>query len=424
MHNASIFRLTGVYLFIPFPMQVVQLRHTSAVEHALKERVLDKISRPPLVVNCRNALITRFLDELSAIKRKRPAAALQEVGEEGDIEEEDESKEEKKPLVLQPPPLGRERSSSAPEEPSTKSQTEEEKPTPIMTRSASMKAKKSVSFSPVPSFDDDQGSVNSSLNDVGKDKRRKRLLRKQETVEEQEAQNDKALLEVDSSTAGPFGHQRGATVRPGKKISRRFEKFRAAAATVIAERKLSGGTSSTASSKIHSKEESKSPAIIESHGERFEMEVFIADDLKTGTVSDRKESQTSLTPPIAKPESVTISLSPSDSPLRRSPVQDTEDRYPDILEAITPLPPVPPVKFSAQPDEKHDSNSVNARNGSVAPEVSRTVDYDVERAQRLSRTRWWQKVNPSFEITSTEENSERLHISVFDESEIQRETNV
>lgn len=408
---------------------MVQLRLTSAVERALKQRVLDKMSRPPLVVSCRNALITRFLDELSAIKQKRPAAGLQEVGEEGEKEEEEEEeegKEEKKLLVLQPPPLGRERSSSAPEEPGTKSRTDEEKPTPIMVRSASAKAKKSVSFSPAPSFDEDQGSVNSSLNDVGKDKRKKRLLRKQETVEEQETQNDKALLEVDSSGGGPFGHQRGTTVRPGRKVSRRLQKFRAAATAVIAERKFSGGTSSSTSVEVQKKEESKSTAIIESHGERFEMEVFVADDFKSETVSDRKESQASLTPPIAKPESVMISLSPYSSPLRRSPVQDTDDQFPDILEAITPLPPVPPVKFSSQQDEKHDSNSVNARNGSVSPEFNRTADYDVERAQRLSRSRWWQKAYSNVEIISTEEETrvQRMEISVSDESEIQRETNV
>lgn len=392
---------------------MVYLRHTSAVERALKQRVLAKISRPPLVVNCRNALITRFLDELSAIKQKRPKAGLQDVGEEGETGDEEEDKDEKTPLVLQPPPLGRERSSSAPEEPA--SVAEEEKPTPNLVRSASVKGKKSVSFSPAPSFDEDQGSANSSLNDVGKEKRKKRLLRKQETVEEQEDQNNKPLLQVESPGGGPFGHQRGAAVRPGK-ISRRLEKFRAAAATVIAERKASVGASS------QSKRESKSIGIVESHGERFEMEVFVTDDIKSEAASDRKESQVS--PPIANPESVMISLSPYGSPSRRSPVQETDDRVPDVLEAITSLPPVPPVKFSPQQDEKHDSNSINAKNGSVAPDFHRTADYDVERAQRLSRTRWWHRVYSNVEVASAEEASLPVQILAFDESEIQRETNV
>lgn len=410
-------------MFLCVLLQVIHLRHTSAVERALKQRVLAKISRQPLVVNCRNVFITRFLEELSAIKQKQPAAGLEEVGEEvARGEGEEEETDEKKRLVLQPPPLGRERSSSAPQEPATK--TEEGKLTPIMARSASVKAKKSVSFSPAPSFDEDQGSLNSSLNDVGKDKRKKRLLRKQQTVEEQEDQNDKPLLEVDSSGGGPFGHQRGAALRPGKKMTRRFEKFRAAAATVIAERRASSGISRKASVEAQSKGENKPIPIVESEGERFEMETFVADDFKPETTCARKESQTSLTPPIAKPESVMISLSPYSSPLRGSPVQDTDDRYPGILEAITPVPPVPPVKFSSQLDEKHDSNSVNAKNGSVAPEFNWTADYDVESAQRLSRTRWWHKVYSNVEIDSSEEDSQRVQITTFDESEAQRETNV
>ena len=368
-------------------------------------------------------LITRFLEELTAIKQKRPTAGLDEVGEELKRQEhEEEEKDEKKGLVLQPPPLGRERSCSAPEEPATKAK--EGKLTPIMARSASVKAKKYVSFSPAPSFDEDQGSLNSSLNDIGKDKRKKWLLRKQLSVEEQEDQNHKPLLDVDSSGGGPFGHQRGAALRPGKKMTRRFEKFRAAAATVIAERRASGGISRKVSTEGQSKDEEKPASIIESQGERFDMKAFVADDFKPDTTGGRMESQASLTPPIAKPESVTISLSPYSSPLRGSPIQDTDDLYPDILEAITPVPPVPPVKFSSQLDEKHDSNSVNARNGSVTPEFNWTADYDAECAQRLSRTRWWHKVYSNVEVNSGEEDPQRVQITTFDESEVQRETNV
>ena len=69
-------------------------------------------------------------------------------------------------------------------------------------------------------------------------------------------------------------------------------------------------------------------------------------------------------------------------------------------------------------------NSMNARNGSVAPETNLTAEYDVERAQRLSRTRWWQKVYTSVDISTTEEDTQRLHIATSDELEIQRETNV
>ena len=402
--------------------QVTQLRPNSSTERALKQRVLDKISRPPLVVNCRNALITRFLEELSFIKQKRTAAGLEEVDEE---EQEEEWKEEKKPLVLQPPPMGRERSSSAPDEPaSTTPGIEEEKLVPAMARSVSLKAKKSVSFSPAPSFDEDQGTVSASLGDVhgGKDKRKKWLLRKQETVEEQEGHNDKGFLEVDSS-GDPFAHQRGTTVRPGKKVSpvrggrRRFEKFRAVTSTVMSERK----TSNT-SVEMQSKLESTTSAVIESHGERFQMEVFETDDTVEETDTDRKDS---LTPPIAKPESVTISLSPHSSPSKRPPIQDTDDQFPDILEAIKPLPPIPPVKFIPQSDDKHDP--ANTRNGSVAPESNLAADYDVERAQRLSRTRWWHKVYSNVEIISTDDDSQRIQrveISVSDTSEIQRETNV
>lgn len=374
------------------------------------------------MVNCRNTLIAHFMNELSAIKQKRPAAGLQDVDEEGKLEEEEVQKEEKT-LTLQPPPSGRERSCSAPEEPATKGQTEEGKPSPIIVRSASMKAKKSVSFSPAPSFDEDQGSMTSSLTDVGKEKRKKRLLRKQDTVEEQETGN--SLLEVDSSGGGgPFGHQRGATLRPGRKLSKRLEKFRAAAATVIAERKLSAGLSRSSSVDTSKPVESKSKGIVEvCERERFEMEAFVADDYKPAAVFEQKQSQESLKPPIAKPESVKISLSPYGSPLRRSPVEE-DGMYPDVLEAITPLPPVPPVKFSSHVDEKHESNSINARNGSVAPETNLTAEYDVERAQRLNRTRWWQKVYASVDISTTEEDTQRQHIATSDELEIQRETNV
>ncbi|KAL9964279.1 hypothetical protein ACROYT_G027897 [Oculina patagonica] len=424
--------------------KVTHLRHNSSTERALKQRVLDKISRPPLVVNCRNALITRFLEELSFIKQKRPAAGLEEVDE---GEKEEEWTEEKKPLVLQAPPIGRERSSSAPEEPASKNtESDEGKPLPAMPRSVSLKAKKSVSFSSAPSFDEDQGSVSTSLGDVhgGKDKRKKWLLRKQETVEEQEGNNDKGLLDVDSS-GDPFAHQRGTTVRPGKKVSagrgprRRFEKFRAVTSTVMSERKTSNTSERKTSktlgevqSKVEStssKVESSSNAVVESQGERFEMKVFEADvpkaDPAAETVSDRKESQASLTPPIAKPESVTISLSPYSSPSRRPPAQETDDQFPDILEAIKPLPPIPPVKFIAQPDDKHDS--ANTRNGSITPESNLAADYDVERAQRLSRTRWWHKMYSSIEIASTEEDSQRMQrveLSMSDASEMQRETNV
>lgn len=416
---------------------MTHLRHNSSTERALKQRVLDKISRPPLVVNCRNALITRFLEELSFIKQKRPAAGLEEVDEE---EKEEEWTEEKKPLVLQAPPLGRERSSSAPEEPASKNtESDEGKPLPAMPRSVSLKAKKSVSFSPAPSFDEDQGSVSTSLGDVhgGKDKRKKWLLRKQETVEEKEGNNDKGLLDVDSS-GDPFAHQRGTTVRPGKKVSagrgprRRFEKFRAVTSTVMSERKTSNTSERKTSNtpvEVQSKVESTSNAVVESQGERFEMKVFETDvpvvDPVAETVSDRKESQASLSPPIAKPESVTISLSPYSSPSRRPPVQETDDQFPDILEAIKPLPPIPPVKFISQPDDKHDST--NTRNGSIAPESNLAADYDVERAQRLSRTRWWHKVYSNVEIASTEEDSQRMQrveISMSDTSEMQRETNV
>lgn len=405
--------------------QVTQLRHNSSTERALKQRVLDKISRPPLVVNCRNALITRFLEELSFIKQKRTAAGLEEVGEE---EQEEELKEEEKPLVLQPPPLGRERSSSAPEEPASADPgTEEEKLVPAMARSTSLKVKKSVSFSPAPSFDEDQGTVSTSLGDVhgGKDKRKKWLLRKQETVEEQEGHNDKGLLDVDSG-GDPFAHQRGTTMRPGKKVSavrggrRRFEKFRAVTSTVMSERK----TSST-SVEVQSQVESTTSAVIESQGERFQMEVFETDDTLVETINDHTDSQASLTPPIARPESVAISLSPHSSPSKRPPVQDTDDQFPDILEAIKPLPPIPPVKFIPHLDEKHDP--ADTRNGSVAPESNLAADYDVERAQRLSRTRWWHKVYSNVEIISTDEDTQRIQrveISVSDASETQRETNV
>ena len=417
------------FLFIHFP-QVTHLRHNNTTERALKQRVLDKLSRPPLVVNCRNVLITRFVEELSFIKQKRPAAGLEEVDEE---EKEEEWNEEKKHLVLQAPPLGRERSSSAPEEPSSKNtESDEGKPLPAMARSVSLKAKKSVSFSPAPSFDEDQGSTSTSLSDVhgGKDKRKKWLLRKQETVEEQEGHNDKGLLGVDPS-GDPFAHQRGTTVRPGKKVStgrgprRRFEKFRAVTSTGMSERRTSNPLVGVQSEV----ESASSAAAVECQGERFKMEVFETDvpiaNLVEETFSDRKESEASLTPPMAKPESVKISLSPYSSPSRRFPVQETDDQFPDILEAIKPLPPIPPVKFISQPDDKHDS--ANTRNGSIAPESNLAADYDVERAQRLSRTRWWHKVYSNVEITSTDEDGQRMQrveISMSDTSEMQRETNV
>ncbi|PFX29002.1 protein unc-80 homolog isoform X2 [Stylophora pistillata] len=401
--------------------KVSHLRPKNKTERVLKQRVLTKISRPPLVVSSRNALITRFLEELSFIKQKRPAAGFQDI-EEG--EEEDVQKEEKKPLVLQAPPLGRERSSSAPQEPATDSK-DAKRPPPI-TRSVSLKAKKTVSFSPAPSFDDDRGSSASSLGDVrsGKEKRKKWLLRKQETVEEQDSHNDKDL--VDTKTGqDPFAHQRGATVRPGKVSTgrgprRRFEKMRA----VTSERKTSNP-----SAEVETKIESPTSGIVESQGERFEMKFFETDILVTdpniGEAPESKGLRASLTPPIAKPESVTISLSPDSSPSRRSPASEMEDTYPDILESLKPLPPIPPVKFTSQSDVKHDSE--NARNGTIAPESNLAADYDVERAQRLNKNRWWHKVSSNVEIISTDEDSQRLQryeISLSEASEVQRETNV
>ena len=367
-------------------MQVSHLRPKNKTERALKQRVLTKISRPPLIVSSRNALITRFLEELSFIKQKRPAAGFQDV-EEG--EEEDVQKEEKKPLVLQAPPLGRERSSSAPEEPATDSK--DVKLPPPLTRSVSLKAKKTVSFSPSPSFEDDRGSAASSLGDVrsGKEKRKKWLLRKQETVEEQDGHNEKDLMDTNTSQ-GPFAHQRGTTMRPGKVPTgrgprRRFEKLRA----VTSERK-----SSNPSAEVETKIESPTSGIVESQGERFEMRFFETDilvtDSKMEAAPESKRSRASLTPPIAKPESVMITLSPDGSPSGQSPASEIKHPYPDILESLTPLSPIPPVKFSSQSGEKHDSE--NARNGTIAPESNLAADYDVERAQRLNKTRWWNKV--------------------------------
>ena len=395
--------------FVLFPWQVVHLRYKSAVERALKQRVLEKLSRAPLMVNCRNALIAHFVNELSAIKQKRPKAGLEEIGEKGET-----WKEEENTILLQPPPLGRERSSSAPDEPS-KTKTEEGKP--ILMRSASVRVKKSVSFSPAESFDEDQGTVHSSPKDFGKDTRKKRLLQKQESVEEHEDHNSKPLLTVDSSGGGggPFGHQRGAAVRSGK-TSRRFaDRFRAAAATVIAERRASAGASSSASTGMKAKAGRKAVGIVESRGKRFEMEGFVTDEIKSDAASDRKESQASLTPPMAKPESVTISFSPSGSPSRGSPLQDTDDSCPDILESITPLPPVPPDKIRVRQDGKRDSNSVNERNGSATAEFNwKLPDYDLECGHRLNRTRWWHKVYSEGEASQS--------ISAFDDSESERET--
>ena len=45
------------------------------------------------MVNCRNTLIAHFVNELSAIKQKRPAVGLQDVDEEGKLEEEEEEQE-------------------------------------------------------------------------------------------------------------------------------------------------------------------------------------------------------------------------------------------------------------------------------------------------------------------------------------------
>ena len=69
--------------------------------------------------------------------------------------------------------------------------------------------------------------------------------------------------------------------------------------------------------------------------------------------------------------------------------------YPDVLESLTPLSPIPPKKFTTQSGEKHDSEK--ARNGTITPESNLAADYDVERAQRLKKTRWWNKVYSSVE---------------------------
>ena len=139
-----------ICLFVFLFLQVVHLHYKSTVERALKQRLLDKLSRSPLVVNSRNILIAHFVDELSAIKEKRSTAALQEIGVERDVTENEEKGKEEKTLVLKPPPLGRERSSSAPDE---TTQMNKQEGRPMLIRSASVKVKKSVSFSPAASFD-------------------------------------------------------------------------------------------------------------------------------------------------------------------------------------------------------------------------------------------------------------------------------
>lgn len=206
----------------------------------------------------------------------------------------------------------------------------------------------------------------------------------------------------------------------GRGPRRRFEKLRA----VTSERKTSNP-----SAEVETKIESPTSGIVESQGERFEMKFFETDILVTdpniGEAPESKGLRASLAPPIAKPESVTISLSPDSSPSRRSPASEMEDTYPDILESLKPLPPIPPVKFTSQSDVKHDSE--NARNGTIAPESNLAADYDVERAQRLNKNRWWHKVSSNVEIISTDEDSQRLQryeISLSEASEVQRETNV
>ena len=120
-----------------------------------------------------------------------------------------------------------------------------------------------------------------------------------------------------------------------------------------------------------------------------------------------------------------ITMSPDGSPSGQSPASEMKHPYPDILESLPPLSPIPPVKFSSQSGEKHDSES--ARNGTIAPESNLAADYDVERAQRLNKTRWWNKVYSNVEIISTDEDSQRFQsfeISLSEVSEVQRETNV
>ena len=371
-----------------------------------------------MVVNCRNALISRFLDELAAIKAKRPAAAIHEEGEE---EEEGEAKEEKKALVLQPPPPGKDRSVVS-EEPAaavaaTPTETvvnlDENRSVEKMTRTSSLKTKKCVSFSPAPSFDDDPAlNIDSSLSDTpgSQDKRRKRRLRKQdsfEAIEEQEGHNVDGLSNAGSG-GGPFGHQRNATLR-GKHLStgravRRPKKVRTITSVNIYERKTSSN-----SLDMEFDAETMSSGILEGSGEIIDLQI-LEEKISTPTsvkeaAFHRRPPQSEMAPPIAKPESVIISL-PS-SPSRRSPVQDTEDQFPDILECIKP---VPPVKFTPISDDKPDS----ASNGSIVPETTlAATTRDVERAQRLSRTRWWQKM-----YSSTE------HDLVHDPAEDQRESSV
>ena len=152
---------------------------------------------------------------------------------------------------------------------------------------------------------------------------------------------------------------------------------------------------------METKIESPTSGIVESQGERFEMRFFETDilvtDSKMEAAPESKRSRASLTPPIAKPESVMITLSPDGSPSGQSPASEMKHPYPDILESLTPLSPIPPVKFSSQ------------------------------RAQRLNKTRWWNKVYSNVEIISTDEDSQRFQsfeISLSEVSEVQRETNV
>ena len=70
--------------------------HKTGAETSFKQRILEKVHKPQLVVCCRKAFTERFLDELAALRENRAV-----------LEKEEEDRPNVKPLVLNPPPRGR-----------------------------------------------------------------------------------------------------------------------------------------------------------------------------------------------------------------------------------------------------------------------------------------------------------------------------
>ncbi|XP_048588212.1 protein unc-80 homolog isoform X2 [Nematostella vectensis] len=160
------------------------IKHHTHAERTHKLQVIENLARPHHAARCKNAIIQKFMDELTAIKSRRAAK-----DEDEDLNDDDDM------MMLNSPPQPRS---------SVKSESEVEVVEGEDTGAQPKQPKKMVTFSPHTSFDESsippKSPTGSEASWTSQDRRKKWLQHKQPTVE----------FSPDSS---PFSHQRGTALK-------------------------------------------------------------------------------------------------------------------------------------------------------------------------------------------------------------------